>query len=693
LPSTVTPLRPLPVDETRARILMVDDRPANLVVLEAVLAPLGEELVRATSGTDALRKLCEGDFAVILMDVEMPVLDGIETASLIRNADPLRRIPIIFLTAVANDPSRIFAGYSHGAVDYLVKPFDPDILKAKVSIFVELWKKGELIKRQELLLRAQERRELERRSEVRFRAVTDSLPACVWVVRQDGIITYANHVWHEYAGRDAPSGLFDAVPADDVQGIRIAWKRMVETGAPLEREQRLRRRDGSYRWHLLRVVPDRDEHGAVGGWIAIGTDIDERKRLEEAQRSILDREQEARLQAELANRSKDEFLAAVSHELRTPLNAILGWSRTLVSGEAHDAQKITSALHIIERNTRAQMRLVDDLLDVSRIVAGKLHISPRPIDMGLLVENAVDAFRPAAESRGIDLAIRRAPRVTVDADPDRFRQIVCNLLANAMKFTPKGGKVNVDVRPVNGHAEIVVADTGVGISREFLPHVFDRFRQADGSLARSAGGLGLGLNIALHLVQLHAGTIEAESEGEQKGSRFIVRMPLSQADAEPLPWAEPQHVPRPRRDVLAGLRVLVVDDDDDTRQLTAEVLQSYAAEVGVAASVVSALDRIAERDFDVLLTDIGLPGDDGYALLRRVRALPGTAGIIAIALTAYATQQDSRRAADAGFYCHLSKPIDPLHLVRTLSELAYAKAERAPYRTTDVATIASASAP
>src|SRR5438309_1991127 len=286
---------------------MVADRSANLLAFEAVLATLGEELVRAASGEDALRRLLEGDFAVILMDVDMPGMDGITTASMIRRRDRTRSVPIIFLTAVATDPSCVFEGYSHGAVDYLVKPFDGGILRAKVSVFVDLWKKSELIKRQESLLRAQERRELERRNEIRFRAVTDSIPACVWVVREDGGIIYANRVWDEYAGESAPNHLFGAVPNDDLEALKRCWKKMVETGAPLEREQRLRRHDGEHRWHLLRVVPESDERGGITGWIAIGTDIDERKRVEEAHKSILAREQEARVQAELANRSKDEF--------------------------------------------------------------------------------------------------------------------------------------------------------------------------------------------------------------------------------------------------------------------------------------------------------------------------------------------------------------------------------------------------
>ena len=652
---------------------MVDDRPANLLALEAVLAPLGEELIRAASGEDALRRLLEGDFAVILMDVDMPGMDGIATASMIRRRDRTRSVPIIFLTAVATDPSCIFEGYSHGAVDYLVKPFAPDILRAKVSVFVDLWKRGELIKRQESLLRAQERRELERRNEVRFRAVTESIPACVWVVREDGAITYANRVWHAYAGDYAPNRLFGAVPVEDLEALERHWKRMVETRTPLEREQRLRRRDGEYRWHLLRVVPETDERGEVASWIAIGTDIDERKRVEEAHKWILAREQEARVQAELANRSKDEFLAAVSHELRTPLNAILGWTRMLESGEVQDPEKAASALGIIERNARAQIRLVDDLLDVSRIVAGKLSITMRAVDAVSIVEQTVDAIRPAAQAHGIDVELRRPGAAIVQADPDRLRQIVCNLLGNSIKFTPAGGKVTVDVRCVDGQAEIVVADDGIGISPGFLPHAFDRFRQADSSLSRSAGGLGLGLNIVLHLVQLQGGTVTAESEGEGKGARFVVRLPLSDAEVEPLPVRDAAQSGRPPRDALSAMRILVVDDDADARELIAEILRSYSADVVVAGSASSALEQIREGPVDVLVTDIGLPGEDGYSLLRRVRAVPGGSEIIAVALTAYATQQDSQRAADAGFERHLSKPMDPLYLVKVLTDLAPAR--------------------
>src|SRR5438270_11966596 len=287
-------LRPVPDGPIRARILMVDDHPPHRRALEAILAPLGEDIVRASSGEDALRKLLDGDFACILLDVQMPGLDGIETASLIKKRERNRSTPVIFLTAIAKDPSYIFRGYSQGAVDYLLKPFDPEILRTKVSVFVDLWRKGELIQRQAAMLRAQELLELERRSEVRFHALTDSMPQCVWAASRDGEIHYCNRVWREYAGSAAGTSFFGALPADELVAVRNAWSGAIRSGLPMEREQRLRRHDGDVRWHLFRVVPERTGDGAVGGWSATATDIDHQKRVEEAHGALLVREQEAR---------------------------------------------------------------------------------------------------------------------------------------------------------------------------------------------------------------------------------------------------------------------------------------------------------------------------------------------------------------------------------------------------------------
>jgi PAS domain S-box-containing protein len=669
--------RPAADPGLRARILMVDDHQPNLLALEAILGPLGEELVSVTSGEDALRQLLEGEFALILMDVQMPGMDGIETAAVIKQRERNRSTPIIFLTAIAKDPSFIFKGYSQGAVDYLLKPFDPEILRTKVSVFVDLWRRGELIKRQAAMLRAQELRELERRSEVRFRGLTDSMPQCVWAARRDGEIHYCNRVWREYAGPDAGLSFFAGVPPDELPAVQLAWTAAIRGGRGLEREQRLRRHDGELRWHLCRVVPERDEYGAIVGWIATATDIDHQKRVEEAHAALLLREQEARAQLEEANRSKDEFLATVSHELRTPLNAILGWTRMLRSGVLHGEEKLQRALETIERNARAQTQLVEDILDVSRIIAGKLRVQVRHIDLRGVILAAMDAVRPAAEAKQVELAIDlRDEASDFHGDPDRLQQVVWNLLANAIKFTPGKGRVLVELRRSNGNAEIAVSDTGIGIPRDFLPHVFDRFRQADSSSTRMQGGLGLGLAIVRHLVEVHGGTVQAESEGEGKGARFRVHLPVRQVqpqpDETPALSADGIH-PEPPAPIeptaLAGIRVLVVDDDADARELVRVMLGNYGAEVIQAASADEALELISRQPPDVLVSDIGLPNEDGYALLRRMRGLPQTARLPALALTAYASSADQRRAVEAGFQRHVSKPVEPAELARAVASL------------------------
>ena len=659
------------------RVLMVDDHPPNLIALEAILAPLGQELVLATSGEDALRKLLDGDFAVILMDVQMPGMDGMQAAKLIKDRPRNRHIPIIFLTAISKDPANIFRGYQEGAVDYLLKPFDPEILRAKVSVFVDLWRKGEQIKRQAAMLRASELIALERKSETRFRALTDSMPQCVWAARKDGEIYYCNRVWTEYAGPDAGITFFDALPEDEVAEMRESWRAAVRGGQPLEREQRLRRYDGQWRWHLCRVVPERDELGAVVGWIATATDIDQQKRIEQANEQLLRSEKEARAQAEIANRTKDEFLATVSHELRTPLNAILGWTRMLRTG-AVEEKALARALETIERNARAQTQLIEDILDVSRIIAGKLRVDIRSIDLHAVVRGAMDAVRPAAEAKGVELVAELAPEAAdFCGDPDRLQQITWNLVANAIKFTPKGGRVTVALRAVNSQVEIVVTDNGAGISQDFLPHVFDRFRQADSSITRTQGGLGLGLAIVRHLVEVHGGTVSAESEGEGKGARFTVRMPVRAVapvqSVPPPPGAvsvrEGQGVEGP---TLAGLDVLIVDDEPDARDLISAVLVNYGAKVRVAGSVEEAIQLLTDQVPDVLVSDIGLPTEDGYGLIRRVRALDPDKGgkVPAAALTAYASAEDHRRALSAGFQVHVTKPIEPSDLALLVASLA-----------------------
>jgi len=528
---------PVEADAPAARILMVDDHPPNLVALDAILDPLGQELIHASSGEETLRHLLESDFALILMDVQMPGLDGLATAKLIKDRPRNKHIPIIFLTAIQKDPAYIFRGYKEGAVDYLLKPFDPEILRAKVSVFVDLWRKTELLRRQQAMLRARELIEMEKRGELRFRVLTDSMPQCVWAARRDGEIYYCNQVWRDYAGDDAGVSFMGAVPVDEVEEVRATFREAVRSAQPMERQQRLRRKDGEWRWHLCRMVPERDEHGRIAGWICTATDIDEQKRIEQANRALLASEHEARKQAEIANRTKDEFLATVSHELRTPLNAILGWTRMLRTG-AVEPKALSRVLETIERNARAQTQLVEDILDVSRIIAGKLRVNVQKTDLHAVAQGALEAVRPAAEAKGVLLQADLQPgSEEFIGDPDRIQQVIWNLLSNAIKFTPREGKVELRIQRVLSELEISVVDTGMGIPAPFLPHVFNRFWQADSSMTRAQGGLGLGLAIVRHLVEVHGGTVRAESEGKGRG-------PPSWCGCRFAPWSRSPPSPR-----------------------------------------------------------------------------------------------------------------------------------------------------
>ncbi|HTO96875.1 MAG TPA: response regulator [Myxococcales bacterium] len=681
--------QPLQADAPPARILLVDDHPPNLVALDAILDPLGQELVHAHSGEEALRQLLESDFALILMDVQMPGLDGIQAAKLIKERPRTKHIPIIFLTAIHKDPAYIFRGYKEGAVDYLLKPFDPEILRAKVSVFVDLWRKNELLRRQQAMLRARELLEVERRGELRFRALTDSMPQCVWAARRDGEIYYCNRIWVDYAGEATGITFFDALPEDELQQVRKAWQAAIRGGEPLEWEQRLRRKDGEWRWHLCRMVPERDERGRIGGWICTATDIDQQKRIEQAHKALLASEKDARRQAEIANRTKDEFLATVSHELRTPLNAILGWTRMLRTG-AVEPQALSRVLETIERNARVQTQLVEDILDVSRIIAGKLRVNVQKTDLHAVARNALDAVRPAAEAKGVQMASELiAGSAEFCGDPDRLQQVIWNLLSNGIKFTPREGRVTLRIERVRSDVRIAVSDTGAGIRGAFLPHVFDRFWQADSSITRAQGGLGLGLAIVRHLVEVHGGTVQAQSDGEGKGATFTVRMPVRAVAPEaPKPdrtnGSDPVSLPEPpliAEKLLLGVDVLVVDDEPDARELVAAVLARCGAEVRTAASVEEAVGRIVERRPQVLISDIGLPIEDGYALIRRVREIDPL--LKACALTAYATPEDHRRALAAGFQAHVVKPVDPSELALLVASLSGRGGDGAPSSSTD----------
>ncbi|HET9595724.1 MAG TPA: ATP-binding protein [Anaeromyxobacteraceae bacterium] len=425
------------------------------------------------------------------------------------------------------------------------------------------------------------------------------------------------------------------------------------------------------------VAPIRDGRGVPQGVVLVFRDIRERRRVEEERADLLARERSARAEAEEASRAKDEFIATLSHELRTPLNSVLGWARLLRMGKL-DAPGIRRAVEAIERGATTQAQIVDDLLDMARIVRGQLRLDVRPLEMVTVIEAALDTVRPAAAAREIELASVLEPRAgTVAGDPGRLQQVVWNLLTNAIKFTPPGGRAEVRLERQGEAIEVSVRDTGPGIPSDFLPHVFERFRQGDSSTTRAHGGLGLGLAIVRHIVEAHGGSVEAESPGPGLGSTFRVRLPVAQArprarDAEaPRPASRPAPVLVAVPSLLA-LRVLIVDDDRDTLEVVKQLLEQSGADVTAAASAEEALDVLRRAPPDVLLSDIGMPGQDGYELIRRVRQLAPEQGgrVPAAALTAFAHGEHRQQALSAGFQLYLPKPIEPAELTAAVARLA-----------------------
>ncbi|HKQ08790.1 MAG TPA: ATP-binding protein [Blastocatellia bacterium] len=429
-------------------------------------------------------------------------------------------------------------------------------------------------------------------------------------------------------------------------------------------------------------APIKDPTGQMIGVIIVFHDVSERRLAEKEREQLLRREQTARGEAEAANRLKDEFLATVSHELRTPLNAILGWA-SLLSRRSLDDQTTRNAASVIERNAQGQARIIEDILDVSRIITGKLRIEPEAVELAPIIDAAIDTNSPAATAKAITIvtALDRDADIVL-GDADRLQQIVWNLISNAIKFTPENGRIEVELKRVDAQVEIRVSDSGIGIDPRFLPYVFDRFRQADSSTTREHGGLGLGLAIVRHLTELHGGTVTADSLGRGRGAVFTVRLPL--ADVRVAPALAPQAASTSGDRTaaasallagaadLGGLRVLVVDDDPDTREILRLVLSESGAEVHAAGTSSEALGAFRDWKPHVLISDLGMPGEDGFALIKKVRTLAPEEGgnIPAAALTAYAREEDSLRARSAGYQIHISKPVDPTRLVAVVAGLA-----------------------
>jgi PAS domain S-box-containing protein len=498
----------MPPDEP-ASILLVDDCQGNLATLRAILEPLGERLVCAESGAEALRQLLVGEFALILLDVQMPGIDGFQVASLVRERPATAHLPIIFLTAVSRDAAQVFEGYEHGAVDYLLKPFDPYILRAKVAVFVDLYKKTRLVERQAELLRQREREALERSSEHRFRSVTESIAAGIWAADERGRFYYANRCARAFGGS---MDFIDAVDEGDRERVGATWREAVGGRRPFDLECRLGdRARRAARWHLVRAVVQYGEEGSPAGWIVSGTDIEELKH---------------------ANRAKDAFLAIASHELRAPLSAVLAQTEpALLERRRSDPDYPDKVFAAIRRQTRRMSRLVGDLLDVGRIQAGRLSIQREEFDLAELAGEVVERMQAQAPRHAIRLTAGGTLRLFADAG--RLEQVLTNLLSNAVRYSPDGGAIEVACGLEPDGVHLRVADRGIGIPPDKLATIFDAFERAHGD---AYGGLGLGLNIAQGIVEQHGGRIWAVSTGRPgEGSEFHVLLPrrLPAERAEP----------------------------------------------------------------------------------------------------------------------------------------------------------------
>jgi PAS domain S-box-containing protein len=520
--------------------------------------------------------------------------------------------------------------------------------------------------------------EILRQSEQRYRYLAEAIPQLVWTTDAKGEATYFNENWCNYTGltleQSLGFGWMSALHPDDVEKTDEVWSNAVNNGTLYEIEYRFKyAADNSYRWQLGRGFPLKDEQDRVVNWFGTCTDIHEQKQIQQERAHLLELEQAARSKAETANRIKDEFLAILSHELRTPMNAILGWSRFLQEGQL-EPKKASQAIATIERNAKLQMQLIEDLLDISSILQGKLSLKVTNVDLETVVLSALETMALAAQTKSLQITKVFEPKLgIVLGDATRLQQVVWNLLSNAVKFTPHGGKIELRLVKADGYAQIIVSDTGKGISPEFLPYAFDYFRQADSSSTRKFGGLGLGLAIVRNIVEMHGGTVTAESDGENQGATFTVKLPLvSGKNQDVIAEKDESSEFKPYSCSLAGIQVLVVDDDPDSLDFVAFVLEEDGADVIKVSSALEALQTIEQQKPHVLVSDISMPDMDGYTLLQQVRTWTTEQGgeIPAIALTAFASKRDRQKALEAGFQIHLSKPVDPEELVAAIAQLA-----------------------
>ena len=638
-----------------AKVLVCEDERIVAREIQDRLIKLGYTVTAiVSSGEQAIQKAAELAPDLVLMDIRIKGdMDGIETTREIQNAFD---IPVIYLTAYADENTLERAKITE-PFGYILKPFKEKELHATIEIALSKHRMERKLKEREQWLTT----------------VLKSIGDAVISSDINGKVTFMNFVaealtgWkqEEVLGRDATE-IFTIVNEQTRFLIENPLTKVLQSGVVLALPEQaiLIARNGTEIVIDDTTSPLKDDKGNITGAVWVFRDItfakQQEKALRESEARLLATERQARADAEAANRIKDEFLAVLSHELRSPLNPILGWTKLLLSRK-FDQAKTAKALETIERNAVLQSQLIEDLLDVSGILQGKLSLNPCPVDLAVTIKAATETVRLAAQAKSICLNTLLEPTVgQVSGDSSRLQQIVWNLLSNAVKFTPTGGRVDIRLESIGGQAMITVSDTGKGIKPEFLPYVFDYFRQADSTTTRTYGGLGLGLAIVRHLVELHGGTVKAESPGEGKGATFTVTLPLMKV----VPAKGEDNISSDDSPNLDGLRILVVDDEKDTLELIVFILEGCGASVRAASSAAEALEALTTWQPDILLSDIGMPQMDGYMLMRQIRAMPPEQGgeIPAIALTAYAGETDQRQVLKAGFQKHLTKPIDPADL-------------------------------